>query len=104
MAKELMSEENAVEILETNKERKSAIIYVLIKDKAIEALKKQIPMKVEKRMLSWLCPNCKTELSNDGSRYKGKYCLECGQRLNNIVVATKPITKPIKIRKNRKKE
>ena len=50
---------------------------------AIEALKKQIPMKVNisiKGTTGWNtkchCPNCRSFLS------KGKYCSECGQALD----------------------
>ena len=85
-----MTVQEAKEILENNQERKTAMIYVLVKDAAINALDKQIPRKPiiqetsEKVLYS--CPMCGKvffEAYDTVQRgYIPKYCEMCGQSID----------------------
>ena len=59
---------------------------ILAKDKAIEALEKQIPKKVVEDKNIYLCPNCganaETDCGDDMLDYRLNYCDNCGQKLD----------------------
>ena len=79
-----MKPERAVEILTTNKERKTATTYLRCKYTAIEALVKQIPQKP-----LWIdsvphskCPICNNVVATYIDSPKLPYCAWCGQKLD----------------------
>lgn len=79
-----MTVQEAIKYLKDNKERITAMIYVLIKDLSIKALKKQIPKKVAYKPQDTIyqrpyCPTCDKELFDDN--YSVGYC-ECGQKID----------------------
>ena len=53
---------------------------------AINALEKQIPMKVVEERNIYLCPNCgssaETDCGDDMLDYRLNYCDNCGQKLD----------------------
>ena len=59
---------------------------ILAKEKAIEALEKQIPKKVLTDKNIYLCPNCgesaETDCGDDMLDYRLNYCDNCGQKLD----------------------
>ena len=60
---------------------------ILAKEKAIEALKKQIPKKVVKvDIWTYKCPICganvETDCGDDMLDYRLNYCDNCGQKLD----------------------
>ena len=61
-------------------------IPILAKEKAIEALKKQIPKKVLLDKNIYICPNCganaETDCGDDMFDYRLNYCDNCGQKLD----------------------
>ena len=61
-------------------------LSILAKEKAIEALKKQIPKKVVMDKNIYLCPNCgsnaETDCGDDMLDYRLNYCDNCGQKLD----------------------
>ena len=61
-------------------------LQILAKEKAIEALKKQIPKKVVMERNIYLCPNCganvETDCGDDMLDYRLNFCDNCGQKLD----------------------
>ena len=59
---------------------------ILAKEKAIEALKKQIPKKVLTERNIYICPNCgsnvETDCGDDMLDCRLNYCDNCGQKLD----------------------
>ena len=69
-----MDKREALEILEANEEKSTAMIYVMIKDISKAAIKKQIrekPVRVNE------CPACRTHMM-----IKHNFCPTCGQALD----------------------
>ena len=60
--------------------------YILAIEKAIKALKKQIPKKVIMDKNIYLCPNCgsnaETDCGDDMLDYRLNFCDTCGQKLD----------------------
>lgn len=61
-------------------------IPILAKEKAINALEKQIPKKVVEDKKIYLCPNCgasaETDCGDDMLDYRLNFCDNCGQKLD----------------------
>lgn len=69
-----MDKREALEILEANAEKSTAMIYVMIKDISKAAIKKQIrekPVRVNE------CPACRNHMM-----IKHNFCPTCGQALD----------------------
>lgn len=82
-----MTYKNAIIVLsmiETH-ELTHEFIPILAKEKAIEALEKQIPKKVVFDKI-YLCPNCganaETDCGDDMLDYRLNFCDNCGQKLD----------------------
>lgn len=62
------------------------LIEELAKEKAIEALEKQIPKKVVEAKNIYICPNCganvETDCGDDMLDYRLNFCDNCGQKLD----------------------
>ena len=87
-----MTVQEAIQVMKSRVETATELMGKGIEGKAnddmempIEALQKQIPKKMlhsgARIPFSYYCPTCKTELSDDGCKYDGKCCFECGQAL-----------------------
>ena len=83
-----MTYKNAIIVLsmfETH-ELTHEFIPILAKEKAIEALEKQIPKKVVVDKNIYLCPNCganaETDCGDDMLDYRLNFCDNCGQKLD----------------------
>ena len=61
-------------------------IQEVAKEKAIEALEKQIPKKVVLDKNIYICPNCgantETDCGDDMLDYRLNFCDNCGQKLD----------------------
>ena len=85
-----MKENEAIDLLKNNEERRTACGYVLVKNLAIKALEKQIPKKVKIQQWIYTKCDCGYEFSkHHGDGYysiplekKTNYCPECGQKLD----------------------
>lgn len=77
-----MSNEQAVKILKEEKSWESEDRKIEAFNLAIEALEKQIPMKVhEIHVDEYICPKCLEENGCEELEVTDGYCPKCGQRL-----------------------
>ena len=79
-----MTEKNAIIVLSMIEAH--GRLPILAKEKAIEALKKQIQKKVVMERNIYLCPNCganaETDCGDDMLDYRLNFCDNCGQKLD----------------------